>query len=140
MKATYFLAIALLTNACCAKIQSKSPIMPKNDPKSKSATFHNTTILHGEIVAKLFMDPLSGKVAIPEKEEYYLRCSVQDYFIKFCESEVSQAQISTYYNPKKITNPISVEAEIKNGDLDTCENIPSIGRIEYYVAIKSILP
>ena len=65
--------------------------------------------------------------------ELYLRCSVQDYFIKFCESEVSSKEVLLYLN-----DGITVEMEVQEGDWDTCAGFPTKDRIGTYAVIKKI--
>jgi len=69
-------------------------------------------------------------------KELYLRCSVQDYFIKICESKVTAEQLKKYLN-----NGIKVEMEIKNGSWDICEYTlePQQSRIGAYVVITKII-
>lgn len=69
-------------------------------------------------------------------KEIYFRCSVQDYFIKFCESEVTKKQMKKYIN-----KGISVVMEIREGSWDICEDSPQEmqSRIGKYVVIHSIV-
>ena len=65
--------------------------------------------------------------------ELYLRCSIQDYFIKFCESEVSSKEVILYLN-----DGITVEMEVREGDWDTCTDLPTQSRIGTYAVIKKV--
>lgn len=69
-------------------------------------------------------------------KELYLRCSVQDYFIKICESKVTTEQLK-----KHINSGIKVEMEIINGSWDICEYTlePQQSRIGAYVVITKII-
>jgi len=69
-------------------------------------------------------------------KELYLRCSVQDYFIKICEGNVSVKDLKPYIN-----SSITVEMEIRNGIWDHCDENPaySQSRTGPYVIIKSIV-
>jgi hypothetical protein len=75
-----------------------------------------------------------GKVA--EYKEMYLRCSVQDYFIKLCEGNVTAEQLKPFIN-----SGIEVEMEIRHGIWDHCnENVAyAQSRTGPYVVIKSIV-
>jgi hypothetical protein len=68
--------------------------------------------------------------------ELYLRCSVQDYFIKLCESAVTKEELINY-----LDKGIEVEAEIKEGSWDICRNDPRYAqsRIGKYVVINKIV-
>lgn len=68
-------------------------------------------------------------------KELYLRCSVQDYFIKFCESQVTRKQLEKYIN-----KGISVKMEIRQGLWDKCSDDEHEvqSRAGSYVAILSI--
>jgi hypothetical protein len=67
--------------------------------------------------------------------ELYLRCSVQDYFIKLCASNVTKEQLMPY-----LDQGISVEVEIQDGMWDHCDdNMAHVqSRMGPYVIIKSI--
>jgi len=104
--------------------------------RNKQASVDGITILYAEIVVHKFQNK---KGEFTDISEYYLRCSVQDYFIKFCECEVSKEEILKYYNESKFINPITVEAEIRNGSWDICESIEAQSRVGEYVIIKSII-
>lgn len=73
---------------------------------------------------------------LTEVKELYLRCSIQDYFIKFCESNITSEELKLYLNKS-----IEVEFEIKEGFLDHCEAIPDYAqsRIGTYVVIRKII-
>ena len=67
--------------------------------------------------------------------ELYLRCSVQDYFIKVCESNVTVNELRKYLN-----KGITVEMQIKEGKLDKCEGDGEVqSRIGIYVTISEII-
>ena len=75
-----------------------------------------------------------GKVT--EYKELYLRCSVQDYFIKICESNVSLEDLKPY-----IGKGITVDMEVKMGMWDHCNENPAYdqSRTGPYAVIKSIV-
>ncbi|MBE2245625.1 MAG: hypothetical protein IAE67_00060 [Candidatus Competibacteraceae bacterium] len=71
-----------------------------------------------------------------EIQELYMRCSVQDYFIKLCESDVGYEELKPFIN-----KGITVEYEIRNGAWDICKDDPDYAqsRIGPYIIIKKIL-
>ncbi len=73
---------------------------------------------------------------LTEYKELYLRCSIQDYFIKICESNVDAKTLRKY-----IDKGINVEMEIKEGSWDICSDDPAYAqsRIGTYVVIKKII-
>ena len=74
------------------------------------------------------------------QKEYYIRCSVQDYFIKFCESELSKELLLKYFDPNKLINPITFKGKIVHGLLDSCPDKPNAeSRTGYYVQISSLV-
>jgi hypothetical protein len=68
--------------------------------------------------------------------EMYLRCSVDDYYIKFCESKVTRKELEPY-----LENGVSVEMEIRDGYWDICPGYPQemASRVGKYVVIFEIL-
>jgi len=89
-------------------------------------------IYNCQLIEKEFVNK-GGKVT--GIKELYLRCSVQDYFIKLCESNVSKKELTPYIN-----KGINVEIEIKDGLWDHCsDNIAEVqSRMGEYIVIKSI--
>jgi hypothetical protein len=71
-----------------------------------------------------------------EHKEYYLRCSIQDYFIKICESNVTSEELKPFLN-----NGIEVEMEIQEGFLDNCNTSleQTQSRAGTYAIIKKII-
>ena len=105
---------------------SKEKIMQKNE---------NHQILNGQVIKKEFINKAGKSLGY---YEYYLRCSIQDYFIKFCESDVTKTEIDTL-NLSEF-DAVSVEAEIKDGNWDICPNDPQNiqSRIGRYVVIYKL--
>ena len=84
------------------------------------------------LVQKAFV---SKKNITTDIMEYYLQCSIQDYFIKLCESEVTGSDLEKY-----IDQGITVHMEIREGLWDECEdNMHVQSRMGKYVIIKSIV-
>ena len=51
--------------------------------------------------------------------EIYLRCSMQDYYVKFCESRVARNDLE-----KLIDKSATLETEIRDGEWDNCSGTP----------------
>ena len=62
-------------------------------------------------------------------KDLYLRCSIQDYYIKFCESKVKKEDIVS-----RIDSAVTAEVEIVMGVWDDCV----LGREGYYVRLLKI--
>ena len=84
-----------------------------------------------QVVEKAFVNK-GGKSA--DFKELYLRCSVQDYYIKFCESKVSLKKMKKY-----IDKGLTVTYELKEGEWDSCEGDPEMqSRIGTYAIVIKI--
>lgn len=68
-------------------------------------------------------------------KEFYLRCSVQDYFIKLCESDITPEQLIPF-----VDQGISVKMEVKEGEWDVCpgDEVEVQSRIGEYIVISEI--
>jgi hypothetical protein len=102
----------------------------KNISSSKKIKTETTTC---QLIEKNFTHK-GGKLT--EYKELYLRCSIQDYFIKICEGNVTEEQLKSYLN-----KGIEVEMEIREGHLDHCEANPAYAqsRMGNYVVINKII-
>ncbi len=85
-----------------------------------------------EIVEKTFVNK-GGKIT--DYKELYLRCSVQDYFIKLCESKVSKEELM-----KHLDKGVTVHVEIREGMWDHCDPNPAYAqsRTGLYAAILEL--
>lgn len=101
--------------------------VPDANLKEKDPNRSYTTC---QLIEKEFINK-GGKVT--EYKELYLRCSIQDYFIKICESNVDAKTLRKYINKS-----ISVEMEIKEGNWDICTDDPAYAQSRggTYVVIK----
>ncbi len=70
-----------------------------------------------------------------DQYEWYLRCSVQDYFIKLCEGKVKASDLEPYLN-----KGIAVRMEVRDGNWDICKGDPEYAqsRIGRYAVILKI--
>jgi len=92
--------------------------------------------LDGGITGQVIEKSATNRKGKPMGTDIYLRCSIQDYFIKFCESEVSRETIAA-----KLDKHINVKMDIRDGEWDSCghEAEPVQSRIGTYIAIQKIL-
>ncbi len=90
------------------------------------------TGMHCQLIKKPFILK-NGKAT--DREEFYLRCSVADYFIKICESSVAAEELE-----KLVGKGLDAEIEIVNGSWDICEDDPEQmqSRIGEYAIIKKM--
>lgn len=122
----YIIVIALISGCNNSEeiisTQNKSLTMADAKPN-----IYNCMLIEKEFVNK------GGKIAV--FKELYLRCSIQDYFIKLCESNLTHEELEPF-----IGKGISVEVEIKDGMWDHCnENEAHVqSRMGPYAVIKAI--
>ena len=114
---------------------SPKAIVP-NDSACAEET--NTEIITVPVVMKKFVKKNSK---ITDYDEYYLERSIQDYFIKFCESKVTQKELEVAL--KKVRSPIktlTLKVEFKEGFWDSCEEGVMVqSRTGGYVIIHQII-
>ncbi|MDG1476668.1 MAG: hypothetical protein P8Q14_05955 [Vicingaceae bacterium] len=126
MRYTTLLFIAVLFFSC----KDSSKINKKEGDNIKTINSKTTTC---QLIEKEFVNKIGKDNGV---KELYLRCSIQDYFIKICESDVTANQLKLYLN-----KGIEVEMEIKDGLYDQCEtslsNVQS--RMGTYIIIKKII-
>lgn len=112
--------------------------MDKSKNKMKNITTEKgTSIVTAPIVTKKFIKK-NGEPS--DFAEYYLQRSVDDFFIKFCESQITLAQLKEALD--KIESPIktlTLEVEFKTGSWDICDDIEAQSRIGDYVIIHRII-
>lgn len=96
------------------------------------------TIITAPIVKKNFVNK-AGRTT--DHIEYYIRRSIQDYYIKFCESNVSIKELN-----EKLENidgeikALKLEVEFRNGEWDICDGNHEVqSRIGEYAVILKIL-
>lgn len=87
--------------------------------------------LSGILVEKSFISKSGDSTEITE---LYLRCSKQDYFIKFCESTVSSEDLKQYLNQS-----ITFKCEMIEGEYDKCDENPVQSRVGTYLAVKAVM-
>ncbi len=120
-----FLYSSILIFGSCKNTQTTNNI-PVNEKKASEYT-------SCQLVEKEFVNK-GGKIT--EYKELYLRCSIQDYFIKICEGKITLKELEKY-----IDKGITVEMEIKDGMWDHCSDDPAYAqsRMGTYVVIHKII-
>jgi hypothetical protein len=129
---TFF--ISLLTLSCAS---SKNVVMANN--KTMTASSDGTKqLISAPIVAKSFVKK-NGQPT--EHQELYIQRSIQDYFIKFCESSITRQELEEYLLTMEDEIKIAtLEVEILDGNWDICdENFEQQSRIGEYMIIHRII-
>jgi hypothetical protein len=125
------LIIFLIGNSSCSirYPYTKQP-MNKTQLESRSSL---------EFVSKISNDA-KGEKSIDE--EWYVRLSVQDYFIKWCECGVTQKEVEKLLAKQTgMIKTLEVDFEIKSGDWDNCDpNVIATSRTGKYVIINNVYP
>ena len=122
--ATIFLILCSFIACETSKISSNS--MEKKSQDS------DKFIISGQIVEKSFIKKNGQSAGF---SELYFRASVQDYFIKFCESNITKNDLEPF-----VDKVVTVHAEIKDGSWDICEDDPAEmqSRIGAYMVVKEL--
>jgi hypothetical protein len=124
----FMIAIILMVSSC--------------KTKKETASANNNMIISGQIVQKESMNKRGEGEGF---YELYFRASVQDYFIKFCESKVKRKELEPYLAEdeiRKMAEGITVEAKIvHNGNWDICDESMGIAqsRTGDYIVIYKIV-
>lgn len=134
MKTFFIFAISLLTFSC-ASTQEATPVKNKTEDVS---TGDGKYIITAPIVYKSFVLK-NGKIS--DYSEYYVQRSVQDYFIKFCEGNVTLDELEKHLNKQKgDIKSLTLEIEIKEGLWDSCDHENMVqSRMGSYIVIYRIL-
>ncbi len=110
----------------------------KNDdaPMNKAPEVSNDNAVYtGQVIEKEFYTK-GGKAT--GSTDLYLRLSVQDYFIKFCESKVTKEDIEKLNLGE--FDAIKIEGEVKDGEWDSCDPENRVqSRTGSYIVIYAIL-
>ena len=126
MKNAIYIALLISTLLGCSSTKVKYSENQSGSQKTITAP----------IVEKHFYNKIGEKM---DQTEYYIQQSVQDYFIKFCESKVTREQLEAAIT--KIGSPIkalTLKIEIREGEWDRCENHPAQSRVGAYAIILEI--
>ena len=136
---TLIVSILLLSVSWYDRQQVEAiPIALENDEIPNN----NTRIVRGAIVTREFVDKAGRPRGV---SELYFQIAGDDYFIKFCESNVSRDELERYLDRLAAFNPagdnaISLEIEIRRG-LWICHDGLELlqSRVGRYVVIHGIV-
>ncbi len=81
------------------------------------------------------------KGEVQETGDYYIQRSIQDYFIKFCESKVSIDELEKYLTDQEsMIKVVKAEVEFHNGEWDSCDEEAKVASRtgEYVVLLRLI--
>ncbi|MFK7799311.1 MAG: hypothetical protein AB8E82_17810 [Aureispira sp.] len=111
--------------------------MKKNKVADISTGDHKY-ILTAPIVSKNFV---KKNGAPSSNKEIYIQRSIQDYYIKFCESKIKREVLEDYLaNKTGLMKVVTLEVELKNGYWDICdENFMQQSRMGEYMIIHRII-
>ena len=131
------LLIYLLLGALACKPQQ---VQTKMEPhkKSTNSSADNRYIISAIIVKKQGNNK-AGKAL--KQQDFYIRMSVQDYFIKFCESNINKATLEKALESQAdaFQNSIKLEISYEDGLWDACDNHEIQSRVGPYVVIHQIM-
>ncbi len=134
MKAFFILALGFLVYACgstqeVAPIKNKTADVPTEDGRY---------IITAPIVLKNFV---LKNAKVSEHSEYYVQRSVQDYFIKFCEGNITVDELEKHLNKQKgDIKSLTLEIEIKDGLWDSCDHSEMVqSRTGPYIVIYRVV-
>lgn len=128
-----YFAIPLLffvfTLNACKEEATPEPPKIKNRRMEKKNTGHYT----GQILEKSFINKV-GKAG--GRKDLYIRLSMGDYFIKFCESSILQKDLAG-----KVDSYITFKGDIKDGEWDSCPGDTHAvqSRTGPYITVKELL-
>ena len=108
----------------------------KSEPKIEESSSNVKTIT-APIVVKNFY---SKKGEMTDIKEYYVQQSVQDYFIKFCESDITSKELKEALDQQEgMIKTLTLKVEIREGLLDQCDEQEIQSRVGEYIVIYEIV-
>lgn len=113
--------------------------IPVHEMKPDLSASDSTFIISAPLVEKKFVMK-NGKEM--DFTEWYIRRSVQDYFIKFCESSITRKDLENALNARleSMQKILKLEIQYKEGSWDICDdNLMQQSRIGRYVIIHKIV-
>ena len=130
----FFIILWIFTSFC----SNQKEFVMAQKKKADVSSGKDTYIVSAPIVAKRFVKK-NGEVT--DIKEYYLQRSIQDYFIKFCESDISREDLETHLaNDQSFIKTVKLEVEFKKGLWDVCDETEEVqSRVGEYVVIKRIV-
>jgi len=109
-----------------------------NDKTKDKSSGNEKYIISAPIVISSVNDPTKDGTS---QKEFYLERSIQNYFIKFCESNITKTDLEEHVS--KLTGfmkVVTVEIEYRNGNWDICDKKDLYkGRTGEYVIVHRII-
>ncbi len=129
---SFFIIIAIVISFIACNAAGKI-----SGNKQNTNTMNDKVTITGLLVEKKF-EKKNGQFT--DFSEMYFRLSVDDYFIKFCESEVNKSELNKYLSEDLNIKPITLEIEYRKGNWDICDdNSDAQSRVGRYVVIHRIV-
>ena len=120
---------------CLAIMACNSNIMKLE--KKLSSDESPTRVVNVPVVEKRFVKK-NGEIT--DIKEFYLQMSIQDYFIKFCESKVTEEELrERLAKDNSLIKSIPMEVEFKDGEWDRCGEEEVQSRIGAYVIVHKLI-
>jgi hypothetical protein len=118
-------------------VMQKPPSENSRKEKTAITTENNRFVVSGQLISKEMIRK-NGKAA--GFGELYYRLSVQDYFIKFCESSVTKEELEPFVNTDTSFVSVTMEVSVQEGDWDICEGSPAEmqSRIGKYIVVHKL--
>jgi hypothetical protein len=111
----------------------------KDKHESIAEKTEGTMIVTAPLVKKAFVNK-GGETG--KFQEWYVRLSSDDYFIKFCESKLSRADLEKEIESQsdEMIISLSMEIELREGEWDICDETEMIqSRVGKYAVIYRII-
>ena len=129
-----FICIICLFTSSCAN--QKDTNMMNNKAKDTS-TGTGKYIISAPVIIKDFVKK-NGEITL--QKEIYIQRSIQDYYIKFCESKISREDLKKHLSNLEDIKVVTLEVEFIDGYWDICDdNLEQQSRIGEYVIIHRII-
>jgi len=128
------ISLSLIISTCGSPNNEKTNKMDINKPTKTN----NKQTLTAPIVLKSFVTK-NGETTT--QKEYYLQASIQDYYIKFCESSISRDELEKHLDTiNSLIKAVTLEVEYRKGFWDICDETKDIqSRTGDYVIIYKII-
>lgn len=109
-----------------------------NTMKKNKVDKNGKAIITAPVVVKNFIKKNGQPTGI---KEFYVRRSVQDYFIKFCESNISKEDLEKHLEKSNdLIKTLTLEVEFEEGSWDICDgNYEQQSRIGKYIVIHRVI-
>ncbi|MFP5471703.1 MAG: hypothetical protein ACLGGV_08900 [Bacteroidia bacterium] len=135
---TLVFAFTMLVNvtSCASTKKSNTETLPIKEKQADEKVGENRYIITAPLVKKNFVKKNGEEMP---HTEWYVQRSIQDYFIKFCESDITRNQLEEAL-AKNSSQSLTMEVEFKDGSWDICDgNHIQQTRIGKYMVIHKII-